>query len=67
VTLIDQGFEFTAQSVGQIVSSGVIGDIYQALQTTKKSKFFGISTGTKTSYPPRPAGSTTASPTRSGC
>jgi hypothetical protein len=50
VTLLDQGFEFAAQSVGQIVSSGVVGDIYNALQTTKKSKFFGISTGTKTSY-----------------
>jgi hypothetical protein len=49
VTLLDQGFEFAAQSVGQIVSSGVIGDIYNALQTTKKSKLFGISTGTKTS------------------
>lgn len=50
VTLIDQGFEFVAQSVGDIVNSGVVGDIYNALQTTKKSKFFGISTGTKTSY-----------------
>jgi hypothetical protein len=67
VTLIDQGFEFTAQSVGQIVSSGVVGDIYNALQTTKKSKFFGISTGTKTSTSTQTSRSTAASPTRSGC
>jgi hypothetical protein len=50
VSLIDQGFQFTAQSVGEIVNSGVIGDIYNQLQTVKKSKFLGLSTGTKTSY-----------------
>jgi hypothetical protein len=30
------------------MNGGAIGDIYQSVQTQKKSKFFGISTGTKT-------------------
>lgn len=50
VELMDQGFQFTAQSVQQIIDSGVIGQIYQDLETTKKSKFFGLSLGKKTSY-----------------
>jgi hypothetical protein len=50
VSLLDQGFEFAWRRASARSSrAACVGDIYNALQTTKKSKFFGISTGTKTS------------------
>jgi hypothetical protein len=48
VTLLDQGLTFAAQSVSQILDGGLVGSVYQSVQTKTKSKFFGISTGSKT-------------------
>lgn len=48
VTVIDQGIQFAAQTVQDIIDGGAVGQLYSTLQTVKKGKFFGISTGSKT-------------------
>lgn len=48
VTLLDQGLSFAAQTVEDIVNGGMIGQIYQDVQTQTKKKFLGLTTSNKT-------------------
>lgn len=56
VTLLDQGLTFANQTVDEVLNRGIEGLVYNVTQTTKKSKFFGISTGSKTSTSQQTAG-----------
>jgi hypothetical protein len=50
-SLYDAGINLAATTVGNIVASGISGNSYQIVeQIKKKSGFFGIGGGTKTSY-----------------
>lgn len=48
-TLQDQGLEFTAQSVGDILHSGINGSTYQQVGVETKKKFLGLTYSDKTS------------------
>jgi hypothetical protein len=47
-TLLDQGLSFDAQTLQDVLANGIDGQSFQDVQIKKKSKFFGISTGTST-------------------
>lgn len=50
-TLWDLGIELQASSVADIIANGIAGNAYSVVQKVKKkSGFFGIGGGTKTSY-----------------
>lgn len=49
VKLIDQGLTFTAQTIGDIISSGIDAATYQTVEINKKKKLFGITVSNKTS------------------
>ncbi|MET3664858.1 phage tail length tape measure family protein [Caulobacter sp. 1776] len=49
VEVLDQGLAFTAQTFGQISTSGLVGSQYADLLTTKKTSFAGIGLSTKVS------------------
>lgn len=48
-TLQDSGISFADQSIADILAGGIQGQAYQQTQTTKKKKFFGVTTSNKTS------------------
>lgn len=48
-TLQDQGLEFSAQSVGDILRSGINGSTYQQVGVETKKKFLGLTYSDKTS------------------
>lgn len=47
-TLVDQGLNFDAQSLEDILNSGLLGEAYQDVAVKKKKKFLGITTSNKT-------------------
>lgn len=47
-TLTDQGLSFDAQSLEDILNSGLLGDAYQDVAVKKKKKFLGITYSNKT-------------------
>lgn len=47
-TLIDEGIKFTSGTLGQIMTGGLQGAIYQLVEIKKKKKFLGISYGGST-------------------
>lgn len=49
VTLSDFGLSFADQSIADILANGVDASTYQDVTTTKKKKFLGLTTSTKTS------------------
>ncbi|PIB91404.1 phage tail length tape measure family protein [Caulobacter sp. FWC2] len=49
VEVLDQGLTFTAQTFGEITTSGLAGSQYADLLTTKKTSFAGIGLSTKVS------------------
>lgn len=48
-TLVDQGLQFDAQSLADLLANGVDGSTYQTTQSTKKKKLFGITVSNRTS------------------
>ncbi len=48
-TLLDQGLQFSGQSLGSITSGGLAGSTYQDVQTQTKKKAFGITYSNKSS------------------